>query len=490
MTKPLKAIYNEPIIPEFSNNPVIECLPDLIGLEEFYQKVIQKPKIEKNDRTRSSLVREFMIERLDLIVYPNEMYFSLYKCIVKLISFGYISRNPLKPEFTKKLYDIAQGIEVNNVKTTASTALLTGLSGMGKTTMMNSVLSLIPQVYAHKKYQSKRMNLLQVVWLKVDCPADGSRGGFCHAFFLSLDKALDNDLEFTNKYSKLSVAKMAVQIEVLCMQYFIGIIVIDEFQNMSVSKSGGKEMLLNFFNRLVNMVSVPIFYIGTSKVISVFPNEFRSARRTASAQFFELSQPKFSDSEFQNFIEAIWNVQWLQKPKKITDELINVICEITQGITSVVVELLKKSQLRALAKGQEYIDISLMKETYQKDMKPLHRVLRALRVKDTKTYEDLICMSESIDHDLKSEKRPDDLLRNLAKEYLLNEGSESSDEDLLIEDPIEWEELDVDHLLRHDELLNIDENSESKLHRTLLDMKMTIDKSDCTDAIYSNELKC
>ncbi|WP_291329405.1 hypothetical protein [Desulfovibrio sp. UCD-KL4C] len=51
---------------------------------------------------------------------------------------------------------------------TASSLLLLGGSGSGKTTALNRILVTYPQSIFHQKY-----NFIQVVYLKIDCPHDG-----------------------------------------------------------------------------------------------------------------------------------------------------------------------------------------------------------------------------------------------------------------------------------------------------------------------------
>ena len=42
----------------------------------------------------------------------------------------------------------------------------------------------------------------------------------------------------------------------------IGVLIIDEIQHLSMSKSGGVEKMLNFFVTLVNVIGLPVVMIG------------------------------------------------------------------------------------------------------------------------------------------------------------------------------------------------------------------------------------
>ena len=52
---------------------------------------------------------------------------------------------------------------------------------------MESILSLYPQVIRHAAYRGEPMPLTQIVWLKLDCPHDSSRGELCYRFFKAVD---------------------------------------------------------------------------------------------------------------------------------------------------------------------------------------------------------------------------------------------------------------------------------------------------------------
>src|SRR5690606_12462215 len=105
----------------------------------------------------------------------------------RLLRHGYVSRNPRLPDYNRAL----NGSQ--DIRSTASSMTLMGFSGIGKTTAIVRVLSLYPQVILHEH----PLNLMQVVWLKLNCPHDGSLKSLCLDFFLKMDSLLG-----TNYYEK------------------------------------------------------------------------------------------------------------------------------------------------------------------------------------------------------------------------------------------------------------------------------------------------
>lgn len=91
------------------------------------------------------------------------------------------------------------------------------------------------------------MVLTQIVWLKLDCPHDGSIKGLCFQFFEAIDRALGTDYFPRYTKSRYTVDVLMVLMTQLVNLYQIGILVIDEIQHLSLAKGGGSEKMLNFF---------------------------------------------------------------------------------------------------------------------------------------------------------------------------------------------------------------------------------------------------
>ena len=51
----------------------------------------------------------------------------------------------------------------------------------------------------------------------------------------------------------------------LAAVHAIGLLVIDEIQELSNIKSGGDKALVGFFLRLTNMIKIPVLMVGTYK---------------------------------------------------------------------------------------------------------------------------------------------------------------------------------------------------------------------------------
>ena len=155
------AEYKKQIIAEYKGNPFIEALPEIIPANQVVSKLASFPPYDKNERQLDSQYRIHLIGRLYDIFQPLMIHLDLESRISRVIRQGYISRNIFDKAFVSNQYH-----------DTASSFTLLGVSGMSKTSAVNKVLSLYPQVIVHSKYKDKELSRFQVVFLRLECPYD------------------------------------------------------------------------------------------------------------------------------------------------------------------------------------------------------------------------------------------------------------------------------------------------------------------------------
>ena len=59
----------------------------------------------------------------------------------------------------------------------------------------------------------------------------------------------------------------------------LGMLIIDEIQNLNAAASGGHESMLNFFVTLRNEIGIPVVLVGTMRAYPILQSEFSQARR-------------------------------------------------------------------------------------------------------------------------------------------------------------------------------------------------------------------
>ncbi|WP_421910456.1 AAA family ATPase [Marinobacter sp.] len=392
MTTIAKAKYFPQRLPENQGNPLIEAIPPRLSPEQLIDAVARLPDFKSAQRDWTDYERELLIKRLERCVIPLSVYQDIYATIYTTLIAGYQDRNPMGSTTQHWLYGVTQNVQINS-KTTADSLLITGLSGAGKSTLINSILSCFPQIIEHEKYDGECFLQKQVVYLKIDIPPDASRKALCLSFFSAIDDALKADYYHQFSNTRKSIDQLETTIHQICASHCVGMLIIDEFQNLNVAKAGGEEVILQFFDSITNNAKVPIIKVGTPAALRLFSAKFRSGRRAGSAGFYELSQLKRDEQDWKTLVRAVWKYQWVKNPRKLDGQLENTLYELSQGIPFCLFKLMQLANLEAISSGTETISASALRKVYKQHFGLLRHALSSLRKGNPKQYEDLMPVS-------------------------------------------------------------------------------------------------
>ena len=419
-----RAEYKEQVIEEYKGNPFLEALPDICNKEKVIDSLGMYPYFNDDERKLPDHIRIHIIsERLFKVFQPLPRHIDLENRISTMIRTGYISRNPLSKEYTESLiqgYMKLNDIEVENINNfcnTANSLSIIGTLGMGKSSSLNRVLSNFPQVIAHYQYKDKKICIYQVVWLKIDCPFDGSVKGLCIDFFNRIDQILGT--RYFEKYatSKRTVDTLLSILGQVARNSGLGLLIIDEIQYLSQAKSGGGDKMLNFFTTLLNTVGIPVVLVGTMKVKNLLQNDFRIARRTLGTGGNIIWERLKNDESFSLLMDTIWEYQFTEKKTPLTEELINLLYEESQGIIDIAVKIYAMAQIKAISTGREEITVDIIKEVVDENLNAVKSMIDAMKSKDIRRiakYDD-IC---TIDYeDFLSKTNSDTNLSSAIQDY-------------------------------------------------------------------------
>ncbi|PXW23142.1 TniB protein [Paraburkholderia caballeronis] len=168
---------------------------------------------------------------------------------------------------------------------------------------------------------------------------------------------------------------------------------IDELQHLRVAKTGGKENMLNFFVNLINSIGIPVVFVGTNSMIDLFSDVMRNARRATGLGLSDFRQPASDDPAWALLVDAAWQYQWIRHAEPLTVEPRNVLYDLAQGVTDILIKLLVLAQRHAIHTGEERLTARLLRTIADTRMQLLKPALDALRSGDTTRmakFEDLL----------------------------------------------------------------------------------------------------
>jgi len=389
------AEYLPQVIEDYKGNPFIEALPPIMpSAEAAVDALSVKPVYNEAERELDTYYRLHSTMRLNRYFQPLYTHLDIEQRVSRCIRQGYVSRNPVTPQYVRRYQQILQRFEpadYRSVRTTDIGFTIIGISGVGKTTAIERVMSLYPQCITHTSYGGKPFYVKQVAWMKLDCPYDGSIKGLCLKFFSELDQILQSDYAKSFPSYRNTVDTMMEKMSVLAHTHGLGVLIVDEIQHLSQASSGGSEKMLNFFVTLVNTIGVPVILIGTPKALPILQSEFRQARRGSGQGDLVWDHMKNDDS-WEIMLHSMWKYQWTRHKCPYTEEMKNVLYEETQGIIDIAVKLYGIAQIKAIYSGMERITAEIIRESATESIKLVKPMLDALRCGDMKKimqYEDI-----------------------------------------------------------------------------------------------------
>jgi hypothetical protein len=258
---------------------------------------------------------------------------------------------------------------------------LLGISGMGKSTAIEEILlNIYPQTIFHSAYQNEPFSFQQIVWLKLECPSNGSLKNLMEQFFWSLGLIFHtNYYADYAKNGKLSAERMLFPMAHLALAHGLGVLVIDEIQNINRASSGGAQNMLNFFVKLINLIGVPVVLVGTPQAIRDLTAQFRMARRGSGHGDMLWQRMNAEDDDWDVLLTALWEHAYLQQMPARTPELSKALHHASCGITDVAIKLFMFTQRQALEEEREYIVAEDFLRVAATDLNLAEPILAALR---------------------------------------------------------------------------------------------------------------
>lgn len=374
----------------YSLNPFVEALGVVASNQEIADRVARRPLFCEEERNLPVELRQEATQKVAHFVEPMPALIDLAQRFSRMIRSGYFPRNPISPEWIDKMNKGFPGFgksireQMKPLRSKSGGFAIIGMSGVGKSTAIESILLLYPQIIIHTEYLKQSFHRTQLVWLKLDCPHDGSVRGLCVNFFQVIDELL-----LTRYYPQYINNKRKSKDELLPIMASIaarvglGVLVVDEIQRLREAKRDQDTEMLNFFVQLSNVIGVPVVLIGTYKAMGLLNRDFAMARRSSGQGDFVWDRMK-KDEEWDYFLEKLWKYQWTSHPIKLTDELRDAMYDASQGIIDIAVKLYQQVQINVIGSGDENITPDIIHEVFRDNFYFLNPLVRALKDEDRK----------------------------------------------------------------------------------------------------------
>lgn len=319
------AEYAEQEIDEFRGNPFLEALPDIMDADQLRATMAHYPAYTPSIREKPSEKRRLASGCLLYYRQPVGVHLEMAFRLTNLLRWGYVARNPVHPRFQGVVQARTRALQVTgkgNKLVVASSTLgkdfwpsatgltLLGITGIGKTAMMEMWMKLYPQMIVHTEYKGQAFINTQVVYLRLQCPRDGSIHALIENFFQAMDALHDSvpvDTDYRGAYrsGRATIQELIPSMALLAAQHGLGLLILDEVQDLNPRGAGP---ILSFLVQLVNTIGVPVVLVGGLEALPVLTTQFRQARRGATEGDMIVGRAE-PGSEWRKFCERLWEYQ-------------------------------------------------------------------------------------------------------------------------------------------------------------------------------------
>jgi len=400
-TPPLTILDDDKGAPTDGGNPLFRLLPPILSNEEWRTLLASAPDFTEEERLLSADHRMHRVMELKKVFVVQARHLELREKIELLVRHGYAGMSVDRAGDRVKLqsrYEALQrgDIEAAHTKAVSSAECFTlvGMSGVGKSFTAERIFN----YFAHAG-ESKKFGFTQIPVLVIQCPHRKSTRHVALAILQAIDERIGTS--YYREFRRLNEDDLILEIANLLDYYFVGLLVLDELQNISTKKSGGQEEFMNFFLLLINKVRRPMMFIGTMKAIKVLQQTFRLARRHSGFGTIIWRNLPYG-REWERLVRELLKYQWVRTPVPYSEALSKKLYEWTQGLPSLLVSLLMLAQIRAIrlegsgiepADGAPLLNERLIDAVAADNFSALAPMLKAIRSGDDAKmakYEDLI----------------------------------------------------------------------------------------------------
>jgi AAA domain len=381
-------------------NPLVAALPEQMSLIDLAKAMRFRPITPVNVKAIDLTDRHRLVGEYKRVFVPTTLTLSIARGLQQMLHDGLAQRDPHQASAKTFIYKGGQlkGQEMSKLEwwpSFASGMVIEGITGTGKSQLIDRFLSLIPQLIEHgANPECGWTSLKQLVWLKIYMPSDGSRGGFLKGAFLELDKALGTD--YTKQYAstRWTVEKNLVVFLHLLSVHRCGLLVIEEAQEKNLSQSAIGRDFITFFLRILNW-GVPTVLMGNPLAFSKLRDFSQDVDRFSEGGWFHIHPLMDPQSEdwTEDWLPSLWEPTLLDHADAeyapvsndpLDQTLAGFIWKRTAGVPRYVCRLRREVQDAALRAGSTQVTAAMIEEVYRTSerMIALHQRIDAFVRKD------------------------------------------------------------------------------------------------------------
>lgn len=339
-------------------------LPEMKSGNELISALSIIPEYDESICTQNQAVRLMALSDLYQIYIPSQMSLEIYsKLYLALLRSMQKKGTQMAIKQRYENYKAIQQQSYSGILGGSDSFTIIGTSGIGKSSAISRAISLITE---NRIIETDKPYTKIIPCLIVQCPFDSSVKGLLLEILRKVDEELGTDHYIHAVKSRASTTDMLIGAVSSIALNNIGMLVVDEIQNVVNSKNG--KSLIGALTQLINNSGISICMVGTPESTVFFEQAMQLARRSVGLQYTTMKY----DEYFQSFCKIIFKYQFLKNRTEITAAITEWLYEHSAGVVSVVVSLIHDAQEIAILTGKEVLNLDTLNEAYQQRLTLLH----------------------------------------------------------------------------------------------------------------------
>lgn len=339
-------------------------LPDMKSGNELISALSIIPEYDETICQQNQAVRLMALSDLYQIYIPSQMSLEIYsKLYLALLRSMQKKGTQMAIKQRYENYKAIQQQSYSGILGGSDSFTIIGTSGIGKSSAISRAISLITE---NRIIETDKPYTKIIPCLIVQCPFDSSVKGLLLEILRKVDEELGTDHYIHAVKSRASTTDMLIGAVSSIALNNIGMLVVDEIQNVVNSKNG--KSLIGALTQLINNSGISICMVGTPESTVFFEQAMQLARRSVGLQYTTMKY----DEYFQSFCKIIFKYQFLKNQTEITAAITEWLYEHSAGVISVVVSLIHDAQEIAILTGKEVLNLDTLNQAYQQRLTLLH----------------------------------------------------------------------------------------------------------------------
>jgi hypothetical protein len=342
---------------------ILRILPPMRAGEDLFSALEVLPKYEESICTAEAPVRLMALSDLYRIYVPSQMSLEIY-CKMYLALLRSLQKKGTKLAVQQKNQNYKAIIqqEYSGIMGGSDSFTIIGASGIGKSSAISRAITLITE---NRVIEVENPYTKIIPCICVQCPFDSSVKGLLLEILRKVDEMIDSKYYQNALRARTTTDMLIGSVSQVALNH-IGLLVVDEIQNVCNSKNG--KSLVGMLTQLINNSGISICMVGTPESAVFFEQAVQLARRSLGLRYDVMEY----GTDFRKFCEIVFSYQYVKTRTEITDGIMEWLYEHTSGNISVVVSLLHDAQEIAILNGKEVLNLESLQEAYQKRLSMLH----------------------------------------------------------------------------------------------------------------------